>query len=95
MEEKELDLLLESIRQMKLIRSGKMKPARVHRFDPVEVKAIRARMKLSQQGFAALMGISPATLRNWEQGRVNPDGPARVLLQVVAHRPQAVLEALH
>jgi len=44
--------------------------------------------------FATLIGVSAATLRNWEQGRTYPEGAARVLLRVAAHRPDAVLEAL-
>jgi putative transcriptional regulator len=39
-------------------------------------------------------GFTPATVRNWEQGRTQPDGPARVLLAVIAHHPDAVEDAL-
>ena len=95
MEKKEFDKLLASVKEMKLIRAGKMKPARVHRIEPLEVKAIRGKLHLSQREFAGLLGISDGTLKNWEQGRVQPDGPARVLLQVVSHNPKVVLEALH
>jgi putative transcriptional regulator len=42
-----------------------------------------------------MIGVSVATLRNWEQGRRMPDGPALALLQVAAHNPAAVVEALH
>jgi putative transcriptional regulator len=42
-----------------------------------------------------MIGVSVATLRNWEQGRRTPDGPALALLQVAAHDPEAVLTALH
>ncbi len=95
MEENEFNKLLESVTQMKLIKAGKMKPARVHHVDPLEIRSIRKKLHLSQNKFAALIGISDATLKNWEQGRVQPDGSARVLLQVVARQPKAVLEALH
>ena len=44
--------------------------------------------------FAAWFGISPSTLRNWEQGRRVPEGPARVLLQVIERNPDAVSRAL-
>jgi len=43
---------------------------------------------------AARFGCQPATLRNWEQGRTRPDGPARVLLAVIARHPEAVEDAL-
>lgn len=60
----------------------------------VDVKATRQRLGLSQAAFAAKFGFKPATLRNWEQGRTHPDGPARVLLAVIAKHPEAVEDAL-
>jgi putative transcriptional regulator len=59
-----------------------------------DVAALRARFKLSQVKFAALLGISTATVRNWEQGRRMPEGAARVLLQVAAQHPEAVLSVV-
>jgi putative transcriptional regulator len=59
-----------------------------------DVGALRARFQLSQAKFAALLGISTATLRKWEQGRRVPEGPARVLLRVAARHPEAVLSAV-
>ena len=60
----------------------------------VDVKTTRRRLGLSQAAFAAKFGFQPATLRNWEQGRTYPDGPARVLLAVIAKHPEAVEDAL-
>jgi putative transcriptional regulator len=60
----------------------------------VDVRAVRQRLGLSQSEFAAKFGFQPATLRNWEQGRTRPDGPARVLLVVIARHPEAVEDAL-
>src|SRR5437588_12624483 len=60
----------------------------------VDVRAVRRRLGLSQSEFAAKFGFQPATLRNWEQGRTRPDGPARVLLAVIARHPEAVEDAL-
>ena len=60
----------------------------------VDVRKIRLKMGLSQAQFATKFGFPPATLRNWEQGRTQPDGPARVLLAVIAHHPDAVEDAL-
>ncbi|SIS84785.1 putative transcriptional regulator [Insolitispirillum peregrinum] len=60
----------------------------------VDVKAIRERLGLSQQAFAAQFGFSAATIRNWEQGHRHPEGPARVLLKVIEKDPNAVLRAL-
>lgn len=60
----------------------------------VDVRALRRQLGLSQSEFAAKFGFPPATLKNWEQGRTRPDGPARVLLAVLARHPEAVEDAL-
>jgi putative transcriptional regulator len=60
----------------------------------IDVRAMRRRLGLSQAAFAAKFGFQTATLRNWEQGRTRPDGPARVLLTVIARHPEAVEDAL-
>jgi putative transcriptional regulator len=60
----------------------------------IDVRATRKRLGLSQSAFAAKFGFQPATLKNWEQGRTRPDGPARVLLAVIARHPDAVEDAL-
>lgn len=61
--------------------------------DP-EVPAIRARTGLSQAEFARSIGVKKATLLNWEQGRRKPDGPARVLLALIAKEPGIVQRVL-
>ncbi|MBM4245654.1 MAG: helix-turn-helix domain-containing protein [Deltaproteobacteria bacterium] len=86
--------LLESVRQGGAILRGHTRPSRVFRFEDPDVRAVREGYGLSQSKFAALMGISAATLRNWEQGRRKPEGSARVLLQVVARNPKAVLDVV-
>lgn len=87
--------LLTSVRQVGKIRRGTSRPARVTTFDPADVQAIRAKLGTSQEEFALMIGVSVATLRNWEQGRRTPDGPALALLRVAARNPKAVIEALH
>jgi putative transcriptional regulator len=62
--------------------------------DVPDVKIIRENYDLSQTEFAALLGISVKTLQNWEQGRRNPRGAARVLLQVAAKHPEAVWDVV-
>lgn len=89
------DELLESVRQAGAIRRGERKPSRSRQFKPTDVKAVRADLGQSQAEFALMIGVSVATLRNWEQGRRMPEGPALALLQVAAHNPAAVVEALH
>ncbi len=60
----------------------------------IDVSAVRRRMGLSQTQFALKFGFPPATLRNWEQGRVRPDTPTRVLLAVIAKHPDSVEDVL-
>lgn len=60
----------------------------------VDVSAIRHRTGLSQAAFSRRIGVSPATLRNWEQGRRTPEGPARVLLAMLERNPRVVEETL-
>ncbi len=88
------DELVSSIRQAGAIRRGKLRPGRVTEFAPVDVKAVRRRLGQSQTEFARMIGVSVATLQNWEQGRRRPEGPARALLKVAAKNPTAVAEAL-
>jgi putative transcriptional regulator len=67
---------------------------RVHVPERIDVKAIRTKLGLSQDQFAARFGISLHTLRKWEQSGRQPEGPARAYLMVIARNPQAVEEAL-
>ena len=60
----------------------------------VDVKALRERLGLTQENFALRYGLDLATVRNWEQGRVQPDTAARSLLRVIERAPEAVAEAL-
>ena len=73
---------------------GKQTKAIVHEFTPLDVKNIRAKTGMTQNEFASAFGISVSTLRHWERGDRTPQGPALVLLNVVAKEPQAVLNAL-
>ena len=67
---------------------------RWHKASPVDVVAIRATTGLSQERFARTFRISPHTLRNWEQGRRMPEGPALVLLQAIDRDPLVVMRLL-
>jgi putative transcriptional regulator len=86
--------LRQSVREGGAILRGSRKPFREFRVGEPDVRAVRLHYKLSQTRFAALMGISAATLRNWEQGRRKPEGSARILLRIVARHPEAVLDVV-
>lgn len=73
---------------------GKKSKAVVHDFSPLDVKNIRADVGMTQNEFASAFGISVSTLRHWERGDRTPQGPARVLLNVVSKEPKTVLKAL-
>ncbi|MDQ2070156.1 NadS family protein [Natronospira bacteriovora] len=94
MDEKLFAELTESIRQAGEIRRRKGAVAREHRFDPVDVAAVRRQLKLTQDEFAALIGVPVGTLRNWEQNRRQPRGPALALLHAVRNDPEHVFRAL-
>ena len=73
---------------------GNTRKAKVHRPEPIDVKAIRIKTGMSQQRFCATFGISLGTLRHWEQGLRTPRGAALVLLKVVERNPEAVINAI-
>jgi putative transcriptional regulator len=61
---------------------------------PVDVKAIRKRVKMSQAAFSQAYGISKRALQEWEQGGRQPDSAARAYLMVIAKEPALVRRAL-
>ena len=67
---------------------------KVHIPAKLDVKAIRSRLKMTQQQFAARFGFNINTLRHWEQGRRRPEGPTRAYLLVIDRDPKAVQKAL-
>jgi putative transcriptional regulator len=86
--------LVASVREGASILRGEKTPARTFVVDGPNVKRLRATYQLSQNEFSALLGISVKTLRNWEQGRRLPEGPARILLQVAAKHPEIVWDVV-
>jgi putative transcriptional regulator len=63
--------------------------------DAVYAKGIRARAKLTQAEFAAQIGVPIETVRNWEQGKRSPRGPARALLKMIDQAPQVAFAVLN
>lgn len=87
--------LVASVKQAGAIRKGRAQPGRVTRYATPNVRAIRGKLNASQSEFAHMIGVSIDTVQNWEQGRREPEGPAKALLTVAAKNPEAVVKALH
>ncbi|ALI05579.1 MULTISPECIES: NadS family protein [Pseudomonas] len=88
------DELMESVQQMDEIVRGERQPSREFIVDALQVKAIRKATGLTQAKFAALIDVQLGTLRNWEQGRREPTGPAKALLRAIHNDPKHVISAL-
>jgi putative transcriptional regulator len=87
--------LIESVKQAGQIKHGLAKPSRIFKFKIPTIRSIRTKLHVSQNEFALMLGVSARTLQNWEQGRREPEGPAKALLTIADKNPKAVLEALH
>jgi putative transcriptional regulator len=88
------DESLQSVTEAAAIESGELKPSRTFEVRTAnDVVRVWGELGLSQAKFAQLLGTSEDTLQNWEQGRLQPTGPAKVLLKVAARHPRIILEA--
>jgi putative transcriptional regulator len=87
--------ILGSIREARAILRGESAGELIVHVPPdFDVKALRRKLGMSQSRFAASFGFGLAAVQSWEQGRRRPEGPARVLLKVIEHEPEAVRRAL-
>ena len=86
--------LVASIKHAGQIHRGEAKASRTFVFQPEDVRKIREKLHKSQSEFAHMIGVSLSTLQNWEQGRRQPEGPARALLVVAPEAPDVVAKAL-
>ncbi len=88
--------ILEGLKDISAWQRGavKLKTARITLPSAKDAANIRKHLNLSQEAFAAFLGVSVGTLRNWEQGRREPHGAARALLLIAERKPQAFLEVL-
>lgn len=93
---KAADDILTGLKNVLAYAKGAKVKARVHvvHVPEVDVKAVRAKLGLSQDRFAETFGVSAKTVRKWEQHERRPTGPARVLLNVIDREPAAVRRAL-
>ena len=89
------DKILGSIREARAILRGESAGELVVQVPPeVDVKALRRKLGMSQSRFAKSFGFGLAAVQSWGQGRRRPEGPARILLKVIEHEPEAVRRAL-
>ena len=84
--------LIKGLREAVAVAKGEAAPARV--YTDVDVAKIRAKLKLSQSEFAALLDVSTRVVQDWEQHRKAPSGAARSLLKVAKKEPAALRRAL-
>jgi putative transcriptional regulator len=84
--------ILDGIKEIKRFKKGEIKLKVRKLNEPSPAKTIRKRLKLSQSAFASLMGVSPRTIQDWEQGRRTPQGPAKSLLRIAEQHPEVFIE---
>ncbi len=94
MKKNTFDRFVTSIEEAGEIKAGHRKASRRYEIKPPDIKQVRKRLEATQREFAMMIGVSIRTLQNWEQGRRQPEGPAKALLRVASHNPKAVLAAL-
>jgi len=95
MKKNDFNELLASVKEAGQIKKGIAAPSRRFEFSSMNIKKVRRSLHVSQNTFSRMIGVSINTLQNWEQGRREPDGPARALLIVAEKNPNAVYTALH
>ena len=88
--------IIEGMKEAIAISKGELPPAsyKIHIPEKVDVKAIRENMGLSQSSFANRFGLSVYALRNWEQGKRQPEPAARAYLKVIEKAPDIVAKVL-
>ncbi len=86
--------IIDGLGEIKAWRKGRIELRTTERqtFSARDIARIRRRLGLSQEAFAALIGVSSRTLQEWEQGRRRPTGPANSLLRIAERHPEALLD---
>jgi putative transcriptional regulator len=88
------DDLIESLTEAVAHGRGEKIGIRVHTVEMPDVRAIRRKLRMSQEKFAVTYRIPLSTLKNWEQGRRHPDAPAAAYLQAISRRPHEIGDAM-
>jgi putative transcriptional regulator len=76
-------------------KQGQKTGARVRRYTSMDVAKIRKNANMTQKEFSESFSIPLSTLRQWEQGKRVPQGPAQTLLRIIAHDSETAIKALH
>lgn len=84
--------ILEGVREIKAYKAGQGNLRTRTLKHPASAKVIRAKLNLSQEAFAGLLGVSLRTVQDWEQGRRKPSGPAEALLRVAEQYPEVFMQ---
>lgn len=94
MDKDDFDNLILGLRDVRGYKAGKREGFVAHVPDAVDVRSIRAKTGQTQEGFARTYGFSVASVRDWEQGRRQPERAARILLAMIANEPDIVERVL-
>jgi putative transcriptional regulator len=92
MKKEQFDELVESVHEGSKILNNESKPSRRFEIKSNDIKIIRLKNNLSQDSFAKYIGISVETLKNWENGKRKPSGPANVLLSIAVNHPEVIFK---
>ena len=91
MSKRTFDKIAEGLNEAIAVARGEQAPAKLHIPAEIDVRAIRRRLKLSQDDFAYEYGFTVSQIRDWEQGRSRPLGALRLYLLMISHDPQGVM----
>jgi putative transcriptional regulator len=94
MSKRAFDKIAEGLREAIAVARGEEKPAKLFVPPELDVRVIRARVRLSQEDFASAFGFTVHQIRQWEQGRSRPLGAVRAYLMIIDRDPKRVLELL-
>lgn len=94
MKEENFKELVESIEEFKAIEKGELKPSKGFYVNEPNAFTIRRKLRLTQEDFATLLGVSLSTVRDWELGKRKPKGAAKLLLRIAQKSPSTLFEAL-
>jgi putative transcriptional regulator len=94
MTKRAFDKIAEGLREAIAVARGEAEPARLHVPAEIDVKALRRKLKLSQEDFAYSYGFTVSQIRDWEQGRTHPIGALRAYLIIIERDPESVKQLL-